>query len=476
MNLIESNQKVQEIETSYDLLRWKIGKWCAWPILRFFVTAALANLTIDTADIKLSIHKNFQQSLHDLNSLKKGKHPQALLYVASSNRVEREDNCYKDVIFDDVLRYLYGYFKIEKINNKYYRERSQTALYPSNMTTSSILLLANILSRYTWSPGIDSITREIFSSLQKSIPNLNFRPSYIRRILTKYYWSKRIYGNLIAIIKPQLILLQVAYTNHALVAAAREVGIPVIEFQHGVIDRHHPGYSWTAYASRYKNQMIIPDRIFVYGDYWQKELSDNGFWDNELRSVGSLRIDQYRNRSIIIDHEKILAHNKAKKIIVTTQALDVERLISFIVEFLKIITTPVELFIKLHPREYNRQPYEEAFSNYSNVHIISGHEPPSTFELISMADYHVSIHSTCHYEALGLGKPTIILPLKDHERVLRLCELAPGYAVVAHSPTEMVRIVSQEPSVPRDISSYLFRDNAVMNMLDELHGMGIQTK
>jgi hypothetical protein len=476
MDLIESNQKVQEIETSYDLLRWKIGKWSAWPILRFFVAAALANITIDTADIKLSIYEHFQQSLHDLYSLKIGKHPQALLYVASSNRVEQENSCYKDAIFDDILRYLYGYFKVETINNKYYRERSQTALYPSNMTTSSILLLANILSRYIRPPGLDSITQKIFSSLQKSLPELNFRPSYIRHILTKYYWTKRIYGSLIAFIKPQILFLQVAYTNHALVAAAREVNIPVIEFQHGVIDRHHPGYSWTGYASCYKNQMIIPNRLFVYGDYWQKELSDNGFWDNELRPVGSLRIDQYRNRPVLIDDEKNLSHNKTKKIIVTTQALDVERLISFIVEFLEIITTPVELFIKLHPREYNRQPYEEAFSNYSNVHIVSGHEPPSTFELISMADYHASIHSTCHYEALGLGKPTIILPLKDHERVLRLCELAPGYAVVAQSPTEMGRIVSQERSVPRDISSYLFRDHAVMNMLNELHGMGIQTK
>jgi hypothetical protein len=55
MDLIESNQKIQEIETSQDLLRWKIGNWSVWPILRFFVCAALANLTIDVADIKLSI-------------------------------------------------------------------------------------------------------------------------------------------------------------------------------------------------------------------------------------------------------------------------------------------------------------------------------------------------------------------------------------------------------------------------------------
>jgi hypothetical protein len=476
MDLIESNQKIQEIETSQDLLRWKIGNWSVWPILRFFVCAALANLTIDVADIKLSIPEHFQQLLHDLYSLNKEKHPQALLYVASSNRVERENNYYKDVIFDDLLRYLYGFFKVETINNKYYRERSQSALYPSGMTTSGILLLANILSRFIWSPGVDNVTQKIYSSLQESLLEVNFRPSYLRRILTKYYWTKRIYGSLISFIKPKIIFLQAAYTNHALVAAAKEADISVIEFQHGVIDRYHPGYSWTRYASCYKNQMLIPDRIFVYGDYWQKELSGNGFWENELRSVGSLRIDQYRNQPVSSIDGKILLHKKVIKIIVTTQALDVERLISFLLEFLKFTTTPVELFIKLHPREYNRQPYEVAFSNYSNVHFVSGHETPSTFELISMADYHASIHSTCHYEALGLGTPTIILPLTNHERMLRLCELAPGYAMVAESPVEMGQIVLQARSVPQEISSYFFRENAVMNMLDELHHMGVATK
>ena len=476
MDLIQSNKKLQEIEINQDLLRWKIGKWSAWPILRFTVAAQLAQLTIDTTDIRLTISEHLQQSFHDLVGLAKGKHSQVFLYVASSNRVEKENSLYKDVIFDDVIQYLSGYFKVETINNKYYRDQSQAALYPSNMTTSSIQLFSNFLSRYFLTPSVGVIAKRIYSQLQESLPELNLPRLYILRILAKYYWSKRIYGSLISYLKPQIIFLQTAYTNHALVAAAKETNIPVIEFQHGIIDRYHPGYSWTDYATAYKTQMIIPDRIFIYGDYWRNELLENGFWDDELRSVGSLRIDQYRNQVENEVGKKYQINNRIKKIVVTTQSIAIESLISFLSEFIRITPTPVELFIKLHPREFNRKPYEAAFSTYNNVHIISGYESPSTFELLSTADYHASIHSTCHYEALGLGIPTIVLPLTNYMRMLPLCDQAPGCALIVNSPAEVGRIITQNHPVPQEIRSFFFREKAIDNMLNELQLMGLQTK
>jgi hypothetical protein len=475
MNLIEINEKVQEIESSQDLLHWKIGKWSVWPILRFNIASITANLTVDSTDIRLSISEHFQQSLRDIISFKWGKHPQVLLYVASSNRVEQQKDHYKDVIFDDILQYLSGYFKVEIINNKYYRERSHAALYPSDMTTSGIFLLTNILSRFLKLPSIDHTTDIFFNTLQKYLPEFNVSRRYIYRNLSTYYWAKKIYSSLISHLKPQIILLQTAYTNHALVAAAKEANTLVIEFQHGIVDRHHPGYSWTTYATTYKNQMPIPDRIFLYGEYWREELCGNGFWNKELRSVGSLRIDQYRSLRNLFFSNKARTRKISNKIVVTTQALDVERLALFLLEFIKTTTKATELFIKLHPREFNRRPYETAFSDFSNVHIISGHDSPSTFELLSMADYHASIHSTCHYEALGLGIPTIILPFTNYERMLPLCEQASGYAMVARSPAEMNQITIQERVVPLEFSSYYFREGAVNNMLDEIQNMGLNT-
>ena len=469
MDLLEINALLQDIETNQELLRMKIGLWSAWPILRFNLAALASNLAIDTSEIRLSTIEHISHSFHDAAGFLRVKHPHILLYVASSNRVEQKKDRYKDIIFDELLRYIPTYFKIENINNKFYLERSQRALYPSQMTTSGIYMISNLLSRLRRPRSIDRLADSFFASIQMVMPTSKISRLHIRKVLTSFYWRKILYRGLLHRVKPRILFLQTAYMNHALVAAAKEMNIKVVEFQHGIIDRHHPGYSWTSPAVVYKNHMPLPDLIYVYGDYWQDELSVNGFWNKELRSVGSLHLDQFRLQHVSLTSNNSISSNTPRKIVVTTQALDVDRLISFFIEFNKYATLPVELFIKLHPRESNRQPYDTAFRDHANIHIIAGHEAPSTFELLSSCDYHASIHSTCHYEALGLGKPTIILPFTNHERILPLCEQARGYALLVRTPAEMNQIIAQNRSVPHNISTYYFRDGAVDNILKELH-------
>ena len=469
MNLIETNAKIQELESAYDLLRYKIDGWCAWPIFRFSLAAIASNLAIDKSEIRLNYGERIKLSFWDGYSFFLAKHSKVLLCVASSNRVELEKGRYKDIIFDDLLQYFPSYTKIEHINNKNYLDHSNSALYPSQLTTNGISLISGIFSRLN-KPKSITLIADNFQTIIKDVLQIpNIERKYIRQLLLGYYWRKILYHALFIKIKPKILLLQTAYTNHAIVAAAKELNIRVIEFQHGIIDRFHPGYSWTPYAINYKKYMPIPDRIFVYGEYWREELVVNGFWNNELRVVGSLHMDQFRSLKSRDQPSKSSLVTTSKKIVVTTQALDVEHLISFILDFLKVASEPIEIDIKLHPRESNRLPYEIAFKGYPNIHIISGHESPSTFELLSKADYHVSIHSTCHFEALGLGIPTIILPFTNHERILPLLNKAPGYTFLANTPIEMNRIIAQDSPVPDEITSYFFSPGALQNMLDELH-------
>ena len=294
MNLLEVNAHIQAIETRHDVLQWKIGSWCAWPIIRFNVAMVSSNLAMDNTDIRLTASEYMQQSLRDIFGYYRSNHPKVLLYVASSNRVEQESGLFKDIIFDGLLKYLPEYYKIEIINNKHYLKHSQNAIYPSQITTSFLFLISNILSKLPLPNSIDIVANKFFTIIQKELPNSAMSYTYICRILRLYYWRKRFYKNLLSRLNPKVVLLQVAYTNHALIAAAKELNIKTIEFQHGIVDRHHPGYSWLAQAINYKMQMPIPDLIFLYGDYWKDELSVNGFWKKELRSIGSLRLDDHR--------------------------------------------------------------------------------------------------------------------------------------------------------------------------------------
>jgi hypothetical protein len=99
------------------------------------------------------------------------------------------------------------------------------------------------------------------------------------------------------------------------------------------------------------------------------------------------------------------------------------------------------------------------------VRVISGSEAPSTFELLSSADLHLSISSACHYDALGLGVPTVIIPLANCDWVLSLHRA--GHAFLAKTPKELLEIVSRlgrGGGVPDELGAYYFRPNALENM------------
>ena len=74
---------------------------------------------------------------------------------------------------------------------------------------------------------------------------------------------------------------------------------------------------------------------------------------------------------------------------------------------------------------------------------------------------HVSVRqSASHYDAIGLGVPTIILPFKTHEIVLPLQRA--GHAWLARTPEDLVSFVRTWPTlhVPRPTSEHYFRPGA----------------
>src|SRR4030043_1027191 len=208
MNLLEINAQLQTIETNQELLHWKIGAWSAWPIIRFNLAVLAAKLFIDTTDIRLTVFEYIQHSARDITGFLRAKNTNALFFVASSNRVEQESGLYKDIIFDELLHYIPEYFKIENINNKYYLNRSHNALYPSQISTSCISLITNILSKFGWPQSIDFVARNFFTVIQKNWQTSEISYSYIRRVFRTYYWRKKLFHNLLCTLKPQVLFLQ----------------------------------------------------------------------------------------------------------------------------------------------------------------------------------------------------------------------------------------------------------------------------
>ena len=94
------------------------------------------------------------------------------------------------------------------------------------------------------------------------------------------------------------------------------------------------------------------------------------------------------------------------------------------------------------------------------------------FELLQRANLHVSIASASHYDAIGLGVPTVILPFSTHDVVLPLYQR--GHAALARTPEDLARTVRtwQNLRVPSEVSTQYFEPGAQANILREL-GLGV---
>jgi len=455
--------RICQVEARYDFLQYEVDGWCVWPILRFGVAKVLTNV-FTTDRSRLGRVERLSLALRDIPRLMVLKRARYVVKTYPSGLAEPESGLYKDIWFDDLLREIGAYFKIESINNPMFIPRRRVALVKSHMTTTLFDSMSAVLARTVGPPYISKIALRLSSILQSEFGTDAFTPRRVRTKLLYFYWLKKIYTWLLGRVHPEYLLIADP-SEYALVAAARERGIKVVELQHGINDRYHSGYSWTAYAVKYKDRMPIPDHLFLYGKHWKRELDVHGFWGDALRVVGGLRVDQYRKlRSATHKDDQCT-------LVLTTQGIDVEKAIAFTKDFLELASDnlALRLYIKLHPiEETSKEPYLAAFHADRRVQVFLGNEGSSTFELLTRAHFHISISSAAHYDALGLGVATVVLPLTTYETVLPLCEA--GHALLARSPHELLDMVLRwkAEKVPEEVSAYYFEPGALENMKREL--------
>jgi hypothetical protein len=456
---------IRNIEAKYDLLQYEVDGWCVWPVLRFSVAKTLMRLSFAGNKEPFRLRELVFFAAKDLFSLLFPGKSRYFVLTFSSALMEVDEGRYKDVFFDDLLRELGSFFKIEKLNNKSFLTRRKAAFIKSNCTTTAFDLLSTlILPKFRRHPDISRVAGALSTELSRE-PGLElFTSRLIGGLLEDFYWRKKLFAWLLGRIRPQYLFTADGFSDHAAIAAAKEREIKVCELQHGGFIKGGPEYGWSSYAASYRAIMPVPDRFFLYGQHWKEQLEGDGFWEAGLVPIGSTRLDHYRKLKSL---RRRSHKDDAVDILLTTQGLDTKKLIAFIGEFLQLADKSllVSLTIKMHPAyESDKRIYEKAFSADHRVRIISGSETPSTFELLTTADLHLSISSTCHYDALGLGVPTVILPFASSGWVLPLHQI--GHAFLATTAESLLEIVWQFDGrgVPDDIGAYYFQPGALENL------------
>jgi hypothetical protein len=159
-------------------------------------------------------------------------------------------------------------------------------------------------------------------------------------------------------------------------------------------------------------------------------------------------------------------------LVVTTQGIETAGIIIFLQRCIQLLrgTLPFRLIVKLHPL-YDvdtLERYCRAFADEMEVEVVSGAADVSTLELLTQAHLHASISSTCHFDALALGVPTVVLPFRTHEVVLPL--VARGHARLVRDAGELAALIRSARALGHsdDVGNSYFQPGALANMKREI--------
>jgi hypothetical protein len=217
---------------------------------------------------------------------------------------------------------------------------------------------------------------------------------------------RRIFRRLFERLTLHALVVSYAPGRHGEIAAARELGLPVVELQHGVIGSHCPDYAWPHELRPCKAEMPLPDRIAVFGPMFRELVLSSGFWNAaEVVATGAAAMEAHRSGT--------RAGHRCRgplRLLFMSQAPSRVAAIAFWRELAassRFITRGYQVVIKLHPEETHEiEAYQSLVrSAPERLSLLAADVNP--IDAMLAADVVVSYNSMALIEALALGRAAV---------------------------------------------------------------------
>lgn len=447
-------------EERNDIFAMTVDGISVWCLIRGFVGYAIQDVPLPSP--RLSLVELLLASLGSAWQLCRLKQSEPVEYVvrsyASALRFKNEGT-YGDVYFEGLLERVPRGVRMHSLNASGYAARGRHA---HAVDCTGVRVLAAVLAKIFPKKDEGGEFSKLSSLIVKELDQQSFTREWIVKTYSSIWWQSRVYEWILTKIKPKVVIAADT-SERALIAASKRLGIKFIELQHGVFNPEDPDCLPLAALERGdSNALLLPDALAMYGDYWVDSHSQTAMGGTgRLYAVGSDAVDRYRR----VRKERFVADPNTPRLLVTTQGMDRDALVAYLIDFLRKCDSRFLMQIKLHPI-YDKfsKFYIDSFSHDPRVVVISESEEADTFHLIAMADVHISIASACHFDALGIGVPTVIIPLAGHGVVSKL--VSQGDALIAFHPAELAAIVEKKAwrKVDDQTSSRYFRSHFVDNL------------
>jgi hypothetical protein len=286
--------------------------------------------------------------------------------------------------------------------------------------------LGRILASLLWlNRRVTRVAYEV--SAQMANVSVEISPKEILRLHGRFCAGYLIYRVMLFPFKIRRAYVVSAYSNSELCAVLRKMGAEIIEVQHGLIGPTHRGYN---YSTR-SNRLPVPHKVSVYNKLWRDELLTAGFFETEQIVIGG------RLKYKLAEAEE--SPFDFPYVVVTGQGILIERISEFIAEYAEL-DSRLHLVYVPHPTEgpdYIGR-IKAAAGNSHRIHVID--RPTATTErLIIDSAAHLSVYSSCHFDAIHYKGKTFVLDILDENAMHYYIKRHPEMFVTVRSSKELLR-------------------------------------
>ena len=229
--------------------------------------------------------------------------------------------------------------------------------------------------------------------------DVNWLRSYILKLIARYKYTYNYFARMVKSVNPKIIIEVVYYNfeNMVMNEVAHDLGVKVIELQHGVTGRYHCAYN---FASCFEVKQL-PDEVWFFSEAWANSVRLPSYV--KRKSVGFHHFDEMR--------EKYKIKEKRNSIIFISSGTVGNSLSLFAVEAIQYIrhnNLNYELIYKLHPGEYSSWKEKYPWLEGAGINVVDNNEV-QLYELFSKSIAQVGVYSTALFEGIGYDLETYIL-------------------------------------------------------------------
>lgn len=411
-----------KLETEYNFNNIKIQDTYPWELVRVYLYYEITR--------KLGIFGSAQQSSVSLFDKIKSFAPFIKNSILSNPFSGKNDidvlvfSHPRKVFYNNQYQDIYSYFlsnNFTELNksycvidspylNKHYIKSNNHVKFNDRILLSSYFYKKRNKIAFTDEEleNINFIKTKIKESFNVDVDLFNIFSNHILNF--KYEYCK--YKELLDEKNVKQVYVVVAYENKALISACKDLGVEVLELQHGVISKYHLGYSFPD-----SNVHYFPDKILSFGDYWEESVS----YPISLENIFPIGFKYFEENSKMYKNIPKIKN----QILFISQGVIGEYLSNFAFDLFKKLDENYTFVYKLHPGEYEtwreNYPVLSKLIKYDNFKLIDNNEIP-LYKLFAESEFQVGAFSTAIYEGLSFNCKTFILDVPGVEYLDDLVE------------------------------------------------------